>query len=276
MLLSAVRTPATPKMPTHMRADEIQQAAKDIVISFASVGPNHVPASSARECFEGCNFVSLAVAAGPELLIVGNRIPKTFMPKSSSLAGQAVAKGIVCHDVRASNRPSCYYDVEEAFRRDSCKSLTAMPVVGSKGEALGAVSLGLQHHVNLSTKHLDTLRLLALALGPLLQQFISDTRLHQDTSVFVDAGVAQSMLSGEQQESAEDCADSCEAEFQQYDLGSYREFSEDVFKRCSCEWERPHCGTAVEHDADDLADLRNCTSLESARSESFHNVPMLL
>lgn len=47
---------------------------------------------------------SLAVAAGPELLIVGNRIPKTFMPKSSSLAGQAVAKGIVCHDVRASNR----------------------------------------------------------------------------------------------------------------------------------------------------------------------------
>ena len=71
-------------------------------------------------------------------------------------------------------------------------------------------------------RHLDTLRLLALALGPLLQQFISDTRLHQDTSVFVDAGVAQSMLSGEQQESAEDCADSCEAEFQQYDLGSYR------------------------------------------------------
>ena len=51
-----------------------------------------------------------------------------------------------------SHRPSCYYDVEEAFRRDSCKSLTAMPVVGSKGEALGAVSLGLQHHVNLSTK----------------------------------------------------------------------------------------------------------------------------
>ena len=50
------------------------------------------------------------------------------------------------------HRPSCYYDVEEAFRRDSCKSLTAMPVVGSKGEALGAVSLGLQHHVNLSTK----------------------------------------------------------------------------------------------------------------------------
>ena len=71
-------------------------------------------------------------------------------------------------------------------------------------------------------RHLDTLRLLALALGPLLQQFISDTRLHQDTSVFVDAGVAQSMLSGEQQESPEDCADSCEAEFQQYDLGSYR------------------------------------------------------
>ena len=51
-----------------------------------------------------------------------------------------------------SHRPSCYYDVEEAFRMDSCKSLTAMPVVGSKGEALGAVSLGLQQHVNLSTK----------------------------------------------------------------------------------------------------------------------------
>ena len=50
------------------------------------------------------------------------------------------------------HRPSGYYDVEEAFRRDSCKSLTAMPVVGSKGEALGAVSLGLQQHVNLSTK----------------------------------------------------------------------------------------------------------------------------
>ena len=50
-------------MPTHMRADEIQQAAKDIVISFASVGPNHVPASSARECFEGCNFVRWARAA---------------------------------------------------------------------------------------------------------------------------------------------------------------------------------------------------------------------
>ena len=50
-------------MPTHMRADEIQQAAKDIVISFASVGPNHVPASSARECFEGCNFVRWVRAA---------------------------------------------------------------------------------------------------------------------------------------------------------------------------------------------------------------------
>ena len=50
-------------MPTHMRADEIQQAAKDIVISFASVGPNHVPASSARECFEGCNFVRWGFAA---------------------------------------------------------------------------------------------------------------------------------------------------------------------------------------------------------------------
>lgn len=46
------------------------------------------------------------------------------------------------------------------------------------------------------------------------------------------------------------------------------EFSEDVFKRCSCEWERPHCGTAVEHDADDLADLRNCTSLVCGKAFS--------
>ena len=85
-----------------------------------------------------------------------------------------------------------------------------------------ALGTNLLHRSIAFHRHLDTLRLLALALGPLLQQFISDTRLHQDTSVFVDAGVAQSMLSGEQQESAEDCADSCEAEFQQYDLGSYR------------------------------------------------------
>ena len=58
---------------------------------------------------------SLAVAAGPELLIVGNRIPKTFMPKSSSLAGQAVAKGIVCHDVRASNRSVLLVNLLETF-----------------------------------------------------------------------------------------------------------------------------------------------------------------
>lgn len=49
-------------------------------------------------------------------------------------------------------RPSCYYDVEEAYRRDRCSSLTAMPVVGAKGEILGAISLGLQHNVNLSSK----------------------------------------------------------------------------------------------------------------------------
>ena len=60
-----------------------------------------------------------------------------------------------------------------------------------------------------------------MALGPLLQQFISDTRLYHDTSVFVDAGVAQTMLSGEQQDSTDDC-ESCEAEFRQYDMGSYR------------------------------------------------------
>ena len=65
--------------------------------------------------------------------------------------------GELCHQAHSltrvySHRPSCYYDVEEAFRRDSCNSLTTMPVVGSKGEPVGAVSLGLQQHVNLSTK----------------------------------------------------------------------------------------------------------------------------
>lgn len=116
---------------------------------------------------------------------MGSTIPKTFIHQSSSLAGQAVTKGVVCHDVRMSNRsvltaypmpphtllrdqdcagprscfscmrarrPSCYYDVEEAYRRDQCGSLTAMPVAGAKGEILGAVCLGLQQRVNLSSK----------------------------------------------------------------------------------------------------------------------------
>ena len=68
-------------------------------------------------------------------------------------------------------------------------------------------------------RHLDTLRLLALALGPLLQQFIADTQLYQDTSVFVDEGVAQCMMSG--QSEAMDDTESCEADFLQYDLGTY-------------------------------------------------------
>ena len=126
---------------------------------------------------------------------MGSTIPKTFIHQSSSLAGQAVTRGVVCHDVRVSNRsalpptpavwsslylhpipqhkggatcaaaacckrlscmhtcrPSCYYDVEEAHRRDQCSSLTAMPVAGAKGEILGAVCLGLQQNVNLSSK----------------------------------------------------------------------------------------------------------------------------
>lgn len=41
-----------------MRQEEIQQAAKGIVISFASVGPNHMEAAAAaRQCFQGCNSV---------------------------------------------------------------------------------------------------------------------------------------------------------------------------------------------------------------------------
>ena len=35
---------------------------------------------------------------------MGSTIPKTFLPQSSSLAGQAVTRGVVCHDVRISNR----------------------------------------------------------------------------------------------------------------------------------------------------------------------------
>lgn len=70
-----------------------------------------------------------------------------------------------------------------------------------------------------SCRHLETLRLLALALGPLLQQFIADTRLYQDTSLFVDEGVAQVMISGEAEPM--DDSDSCEADFLQYDLGTY-------------------------------------------------------
>ena len=68
-------------------------------------------------------------------------------------------------------------------------------------------------------RHLETLRHLASALGPLLQQFIADTRLYQDTSVFVDENVAQCMVSG-CVESMDD-SDSCEADFLQYDLGTY-------------------------------------------------------
>ncbi|CAL5218667.1 g373 [Coccomyxa viridis] len=268
--MSAVRTPSTPASAGSMGACKIHQAAKGIVISFASVGPNSVKeAAAARQCFEGCNSVSLAVAAGPELLIVGSTIPKTFIHQSSSLAGQAIRKGVVCHDVRVSNRPSCYYDVEEAHRRDQCSSLTAMPVAGAKGEILGAVCLGLQQNVNLSSKHLETLRLLALALGPLLQQFIADTQLYQDTSVFVDEGVAQCMMSG--QPEPMDDSESCEADFLQYDLGTYEEFSEDVLHRSSCEWERP---AGIEAEYDDLNDMRNCASLESTCSESFYQAPV--
>ncbi len=70
-----------------------------------------------------------------------------------------------------------------------------------------------------SCRHLETLRHLALALGPLLQQFIADTRLYQDTSVFVDEGVAQCMMRG--QPEPMDDSESCEADFLQYDLGTY-------------------------------------------------------
>ena len=49
-------------------------------------------------------------------------------------------------------RPSCYYDVEEAYRKEGCGSLTAMPVTNAKGKTLGAICLGLQQHVNLSSK----------------------------------------------------------------------------------------------------------------------------
>ena len=68
-------------------------------------------------------------------------------------------------------------------------------------------------------RHLETLRLLASALGPLLQQFIADTRLYQDTSLFVDEGVAQCMVGG--QVYSMDYSESCEADFLQYDLGTY-------------------------------------------------------
>ena len=58
-----------------------------------------------------------------------------------------------------------------------------------------------------------------MALGPLLQQFIADTQLYQDTSVFVEEGVAQCMISGKAEPM--DDSDSCEADFRQYDLGTY-------------------------------------------------------
>ena len=73
--------------------------------------------------------------------------------------------------------------------------------------------------LDLLCRHLETLRHLASALGPLLQQFIADTRLYQDTSVFVDETIAQCMVSG-RVESMED-SDSCDADFLQYDLGTY-------------------------------------------------------
>ena len=63
-------------------------------------------------------------------------------------------------------RPSSYYDVEEAYRRDQCSSLTAMPVAGAKGEIVGAVCLGLQQNVNLSSKWVFHTRLLYLSALP--------------------------------------------------------------------------------------------------------------
>lgn len=48
-------------MTASLSAEEIQQAAKGIVISFASVGPNSVQeAAAARQCFEGCNSLRWA------------------------------------------------------------------------------------------------------------------------------------------------------------------------------------------------------------------------
>ena len=73
--------------------------------------------------------------------------------------------------------------------------------------------------MSLACRHLETLRLLALALGPLLQQFIADTQLYQDTSVFVEDGVAHCMMSS--QPEAMDESESCEVDFLQYDLGTY-------------------------------------------------------
>lgn len=49
-------------------------------------------------------------------------------------------------------RPSCYYDVEEAYRKDKCGSMTVMPVAGAKSEILGAICLGLQQGVTLTSK----------------------------------------------------------------------------------------------------------------------------
>lgn len=45
-----------------MGVHDIHQAAKGIVISFASVGPNSFKeAATARSCFDGCNSVRWVV-----------------------------------------------------------------------------------------------------------------------------------------------------------------------------------------------------------------------
>ena len=56
------RTPSTPATTDIMGVHDIHQAAKGIVISFASVGPNSVKeAAAARSCFDGCNSVRWVV-----------------------------------------------------------------------------------------------------------------------------------------------------------------------------------------------------------------------
>ena len=55
-------------MAASASAEEIQQAAKGIVISFASVGANsEQEADAARQCFKGCN--SLRWAARMPLIL---------------------------------------------------------------------------------------------------------------------------------------------------------------------------------------------------------------
>ncbi|EIE25924.1 hypothetical protein COCSUDRAFT_64901, partial [Coccomyxa subellipsoidea C-169] len=166
----------------------VDGVAKNLVNNWASSALHDGGVSSAaRECFEGATAISLSVVAGRELLIAVDDFQqqwqKSFQHLDRSLAGKAASTSSLYTEERM-DRPSALEDVEAAYQKGDCKTLTAMPIVGDNNDVLGVVCVGLPSHVPLTSQHVHTLETLAKALAPHLQQYSTGTSATWDTSVF--------------------------------------------------------------------------------------------